>query len=179
MPSTDMQIGIAGITRNRKGRKRKSGRRTASGDIARKPVDYRAMAAEWPHRRTLPEAVRSSELGENEIGRLHLRKRISESQREAGREFSRIVEAHRSAISAPRGSVGNGQGKDCNPAKCDPCHCERRMKRYRAATTALQLKGQAVYNVTYRTAVSDEPCQDYEIDDLRTGLGALARHLGI
>lgn len=174
-----MQLGAIGMpVTNRKGRKRKSGRRTASGDIARVRIDYRAMAEGWPHRRTLPEAVRSSELGESEIGRLYLRKRITESQREAGRQFSRIVEAHRSAICAPRGSTGNGQGRECNPAKCDPCHCERRMKRYRAATLALQLSGQAVYNVTYRTAVSDEACQDYELDDLRCGLTALARHLG-
>lgn len=197
------------MTVNRRGRKRKSGRRTASGALARPQVDYRAMAEDWPHRKSLPEALRASELAESEIGRLCLVWRIHEAknanerasvlwdkpvpgitdeQFEAGRQFYRIVEAHRSAISAPRGSCGNGQGRDCNPSQCradkvsDPttsCRCERHIKRYLAATTALQLKGQAVYNVTYRTAVSDEPCQEPELDDLRTGLSALARHLGV
>lgn len=165
---------------NRRGRKRKSGRRTASGALARAQVDYRAMASEWPHRKALPAAVRSSELAESEIGRLCLQKRISRQMCDAGRHFSSIVEAHRSVISAPRASNGTGLGAQCNPLKCKPadCECRKRTQRYRNATHALQLAGQAVYNVTYRVAVSDEHCQDYELDYLKIGLGKLARHLG-
>ncbi len=167
---------------NRKGRKRKSGRRTTCGYLARAPVDYRAMAGNWPHRKSLPEAVRSDERGESVIGRLSLTKRISGEMYEAGRRFAVIVGAYRAVIGTPNSGAGSGRGYVCEPTACmgdrqAVCLCEERTARYRDATKVLILAGQSVYNVTYRTAISDEPCND--LPSLRNGLDALARQFGL
>jgi hypothetical protein len=175
--------GVIGMLTNRKGRKRKSGKRTSSGALERKSLDFRAMASLQPHRIALPEALRAHERGESYLGCLNLLKRISEQQYESGRRFAVIVGAYRSVIGTPRGTAGTGGGYACNPDACKldqaHCLCELRTARYRDATHALQLAGQNAYNFTYRTAVTDLECQADAMVHLRAGLDALARHFGL
>lgn len=175
--------GVIALNVNRKGRKRKSGRRTESGQLARVSVDYRVMAESWPHRRDVPAAQRSSERAESVLGRLNLNTRINGPEYEAGRRFAVIVGAYRAVIGTPRGMSGSGKGYACNPSAClmDSAHClcELRTARFRDATRALQLAGQNAYNFTYRTAVTDLECQTDALVHLRAGLSVLAKHFGL
>lgn len=170
---------------NCKGRKRKSGRRTAGGRPVerRHDVDYRALVSAQPHRNWLPEALRSDERAENVIGCLFLLKRISEEMYEAGRRFSVIVGSFRQVIGAPRGSQGSGRGYKCEPSACakDPgnCLCAIRTDKYRDATGILQSAGQKAYNITYQVAIADMVPAAEQLEDLRCGLYALAEGFGL
>jgi hypothetical protein len=126
--------GTIAMSLNRKGRKRKSGRRTPSGAIARKPVDYRSMAALQPHRIRLPEALRSDEKAESVLGCLNLIYRISkrtaanrpgitDEQYEAGRRYRRLVGAYLAHVGAPRSTAGSGTARTATlvTGACEKC----------------------------------------------------------
>lgn len=167
---------------NRKGRKRKSGRRTKSGDLVLVHPNYQTMAAEQPHRRWLPEAHRLSEKAGTVLGGLNLIGRISNDQYEAGRRFSVIVGAYRSVIGAPRGTSDGGKGYACvGSAACpaETCICLARTNKYNRAYEALWDGGQLATKAVNRTAVHDEPCPEHNMDLLRWGLDALAKHFGL
>lgn len=174
--------GAIGMPVNRKGRKRKSGRREPSGRIRARPIDYRAVVAAQPHRNWLPEAVRGHEKAENVLGCLNLLRRISDEMYEAGRRFGVIVGAFRQVIGAPRGVVGAGRGFTCNPTLCldDPaCFCATKTARYRDAAQILTLAGQKPYNITYQVVVQDMMPSAEQLADLRCGLYALAQGFGL
>lgn len=168
---------------NRKGRKRKSGRRTASGALPRIRVDYRAMAAAQPHRKWLPEALRESERAESVLGCLNLIKRISEQQYEAGRRYSVIVGAYRAVIGVPGHMVGNGRGYDCSQAACvvdpDSCICLVRTQAYQRAYEAISRVSRKAHLAINRVAIHNELCSHEQLSHLRDGLDALARHFGL
>lgn len=172
------------IGRNRKGRKRKSGRRTSCGDLAReKPFDIRALAAANPDRRDLPEKLRLSEKASSQIGKLNLLNQLTDQQYEAGRRFQVIVGAFRAVIGTPRGTSGGGKGYLCQPESClmdsTNCLCELRTANFRECCSVLIGVGQRVYNCTYRTAISDEPANGDELACVKLGLNALVRLFGI
>lgn len=181
--------------KNRKGRKRKSGRRYPSGDIVRTPaVNYRGMAEEQPHRAWLPESVRGDERAASVIGCLNLlyrtsrlpsakRPGLTDRQYNAGRRFSVITGEFRAAIGTPRGTAGGGRGYRCEPTAClvdaENCICERRIRRFNDCASVLLSASQMAYNITYRVAVSDESCNEREVVHLKNGLNALAHFFGI
>lgn len=171
---------------NRKGRKRKSGRRTSNGQLVRKPVDYRSMAEQWPHRIGLPAALRSHERAESEIGRLNLANRISEQEYEAGRRYSVIVGAYLSMANAPRGMAGQGRGYDCVGAMdcpVDTCICLARTQRFQRAYEAIGDLGWKVahraHKAINRVVIQDFVCFADEVEALKLGLSVLARHFGL
>jgi hypothetical protein len=182
-----MMHGTMTAIKNRKGRKRKSGRRTASGDIARVAVDYRSMAAAWPDRQCLPEALRTSEKAGSVIGRLNLLKAISDEMYEAGRRYAQIVGAYLSMANAPRGMAGSGRGYDCTgAATCpvDTCVCLKRTQNYNDAYTSVSkagtpAQGRSAHMALKRAVIFDEILPDNMIDPLKLGLSALARHFGL
>lgn len=170
-------IGMIGT--NRKGRKRKSGRRTASGGLARKSVDFRSMAAAQPHRIGLPEALRTHERAASVIGCLNLRGAISDQQFEAGRLYAVAVGAYMATIGGPTLTAGEGRGYECAGARdcpADSCICRMRHARYDGAYRALAAAGRPALMAVNRTAVHDEAS---DIAALRMGLSALARHFGL
>lgn len=179
-----MQTQYAEVIRNRKGRKRKSGRRTANGrPVERHQMDYRALASIQPHRIGLPVALRESERAESVLGCLNLLKRITDHQFEAGRRFAIIVGAYRSAIGTPRGTVGAGRGYSCEPEGCllnsDRCICEQRTAKWRDSARALLSVSQKAYNAVYYVAVHDFLCTREQLVDLQAGLRGLAHHYGL
>ena len=107
-------IGIIGMTKNRKGRKRKTtARREPNGRVQRVSVDYRAMAALTPHRIPLPVAYRTDERAESYLGRLNIvwrtsglpsaiRPGIPDEEYEAGRKYQRLVHQYLALANAPR-----------------------------------------------------------------------------
>lgn len=171
------------VIRNRRGRKRKSGRREPSGRNIRPPVDYRAMAGLQPHRIGLPAALRESERAESVLGCLNLLKRISEQEYEAGRRFGVIVGGYRSVIGTPRGTVGAGKGYNCEPSGClvdaTNCTCEQRTAKFRDSSRALLLISQKAYNAVYQVAVHDFPCNSEQLKHLQAGLRGLANYYGL
>lgn len=173
----------APVIRNRKGRKRKSGRRTLSGALVRKPVDYRSMAAAQPHRNWLPATLRESERAGTVLGCLNLLKCISEHEYEAGRRYSVIVGAYLAMASAPRGTSGQGKGYDCVGAMDCPaetCICLARTERYTRAYEAISRNGgRPAHMAVNWVAIQDQVCSAGHLDALRVGLAALARHFGL
>lgn len=101
--------------KNRKGRKRKSGRRTASGRLIAEKLDFKGFVAAQPHRNWLPPSLQAHERASDVLGCLNLLKLISEHHYEAGQRFAVIVGAYRVAIGTPRGTFGSGRGYVCEP----------------------------------------------------------------
>lgn len=180
--------------RNRAGRKRKQGRRTACGDIAKPAVDYRAMAGNQPHRVCLPERHRQDPRAGTELGWLLLTGALGSPNRdgslseraqalhEAGRLFAGVVSRYRSMIGSPRTTGGAGKGYGCvGDEFCDPraCECRRRTSAYNSAFEALGEMGHRVQVIVSRTAVHDEICGGDLVPALKIGLGALVRHFGL
>jgi hypothetical protein len=165
----------------RVGRKRKAGRRTASGQLAREHVNYAALAALQPHRRDLPLEVRLSQDATTEIGRLFLWKRITEEQYLAGQEYERRIGAYRATIAGPHGLVGITGWSGCNPDVCrrngNECECSRRAHAYQELSDVINQQGRRVELVTNRIVGSGEKVTYLELPLLRMGLGALAGHL--
>lgn len=166
---------------NRKGRKRKSGKRTASGALVRVHIDYQTMAAGNPDRRWLPVALRLSEKAGTVLGGLNLIGRITDHQYEAGRRYGIVVGAYRSVIGTPSGIQGGSRGYDCAGLAClvddRLCECASRKARYMRAFEAI--KGQRVHLAVNRVAVHDEQIAEFQMDYLRLGLTALAVHFGL
>lgn len=166
--------------KNRKGRKRKSGRRTPSGALARVRVDYREMAADWPDRRGLPEALRTHERAGSVLGRLNLKKRISDHAYEAGTRYSVIVGAYRAMIGVPAGVGGNGRGYVCGGAEVcifSMCTCLARQQRYDEAYCSIRTH--AAHLAVNAVAIHDQDISPDQLAALREGLAALARHFGL
>jgi hypothetical protein len=184
-----IQIGIAGVTLNRKGRKRKSGRRTASGQLTRKPLDYRAMAGEQPHRNWLPVGLRTDERAGTVLGCLNLLNRISEHEYEAGRRYSVIVGAYLAMANAPRGTAGAGRGYDCSGEQnCSEtrqlvgrtCTCLDRTERFNRAYEAISRDGGRPAHIAVNwVAIQDRVCAPEHLKTLKLGLTALAGHFGL
>jgi hypothetical protein len=198
-----MMHGMIAI-KNRKGRKRKSGRRTASGRLIPDKTDFKGFVAAQPHRNWLPESMAGHERAESILGCLNLMWRIheaqnenarlskkptepnpwiSETQYEAGRRFSVIVGAFRQVIGAPRGTAGGGRGYACNPSIClkneNKCICDIRTDNYKQACSYLQSAGQKAYNITYQVVISEIIPEPSQMADLTQGLAALERGFGL
>lgn len=177
------------MTLNRKGRKRKSGRRTESGQLARKPVDYRAMAALQPHRSWLPAALRTDEKAGTILGCLNLLNRISDHEYEAGRRYSVIVGAYLAMANAPRGTAGAGKGYDCSGEQScsetrqligQTCICLDRTERFNRAYEAISRRGGRPSHMAVNwVAIQDHPCGPDHLEALKLGLSALASHFGL
>jgi hypothetical protein len=180
-------LGMTIAPKNRKGRKRKSGRRQPDGRIApHRPADYRAMAALNPDRRGLAEGLRTHERAGSVLGRLNLKKRISEHEYEAGCRYSVIVGAYRAMIGVPAQLGGNGRGFDCDPFICmaaaalkvkDVCTCNGRRQRYDDAYCSIRTH--AAHLAVNAAAIHDHDISPDQLGALREGLAALARHFGL
>lgn len=168
---------------NRRGRKRKSGRRTTSGRLIVDKTDFKGFIANQPHRRGLPEALRTHEKAESLLGCLNLTKRISDEMYEAGQRFQVVVAGFRQVIGAPRGTAGNGRGYPCRPTLCsafpENCTCEQRTAKFRDACAYLQSAGQKAYNVTYQVVISEMIPSQEQMSDLTHGLAMLAKGFGL
>jgi hypothetical protein len=189
-------IGHIGMQVNRKGRKRKSGRRTASGMLIRAPIDFRAMATLQPHRIVLPEALRGDEKAESVLGCLNLIYRISkrtagnrpgitDEQYEAGRRYSVLVGAYRAMAGAPRSTAGSGNGGHaCSTGTCDKCQAT--MDQYMRAHEAIGRDCGGIPRISRQThaavnwvVIEDNLCNADQLEWLKRGLSALARHFGL
>lgn len=198
--------GVIGQDMSRAGRKRKSGKRYASGDLvpARAPDD-RIRAARQPHRRCLDEAVRLDERAESPLGRLLLRGLLATvdaigttnaggdaaaARYDAGCAYVAVTGAYRAVIEAPTSTSGSGRGfgcaveqtNDADTCRRDPdgCGCLRRKQRYDGAFEALVRRaGMRAARAVARVAVHREDIPERDLPYLVAGLDALAHHFGL
>ncbi len=167
----------------RPGRKRKSGRRTASGHLAREHVNYAALAAEQPHRRGLPAELRTHPDAVTELGRLALLGLITQPQKLAGEEYSRRVGAYRATIAPPSQLGARGRSFECNPIGCglepEKCTCERRKGELRVLLDVLTDCGGRVKIATEMVCIEDQRATEAVLGYVTLGLAALANRLGL
>jgi len=168
----------------RSGRKRKIGRRHPSGELAREErfPDDRIRGGRQPHRRSLAEELRLSELAESPIGRLALKGLLGEHQMIACEHYAVLVGQYRATIGAPRSTAGAGRGSscvgDCAP-RSDHCACAAAADRYMRAYDALAKAGRAALMTVNRIAVQREEPAPQDLVNLAAGSSALARHFGL
>lgn len=171
----------------RKGRRRKSGPRHPNGDLVGVPkVDYRALAANQPHRRevtTKDEKGNDNRLSDKAgtpFGNLYLNRTISAEQYEAGRLYSVDCGAYFASIGVPTGLGGGGKGYDCSGViNCENCECRRRKVAHNSAYEALFDAGQRCAKVVAHVAVHGKFLVHGELVALIRGLDALIKHYGL
>jgi len=160
----------------RKGRKRKSGRRSPCGDLIKeKRPDDRLLASLQPHRRDLPEKHRLSEKATTVLGKLNLFGWITDEQWQAGNIYKRGVNAYRAVIGSidPLNSPAPGFSGEITPEEA-----RHRKEVYDLAFEALDAVGNVILRTVNRAAIYDSP--DYgSLELLKRGLTTLERHYGL
>lgn len=174
-------------SKRRRGRPRKTGARHKSGHLKRTAADPndspRAIAARMPHRRSLGELALDPR-AETALGRLFLQELISEPQLTAGEVYARMWRGYVSTLNAP-GTPGEAQGRVSACGGCPSpedrkyCLCDLRRRIYAEATEVLTSTGRGVAPLVRVVVIYDQffPFGDLEL--LKLGLGALARHYGL
>lgn len=186
-----------GIPVTKRGRPRKTNvRRDASGKSRGEIVDL-SVVLNQPHRRGAKGDARKSELLGYPLGRLRLEDCVSETQHRAGNEWALLVRAYAGAMGIPLGSprsgsdhpeIASGLGSSSGPLPGTPEH-EKRIQslrsRYDGCFERLAKLGQSLGRgnaivVTMRRVCIEERYPNFvELGDLRVGLNAIAKELGI
>jgi len=174
----------------RAGRKRKLGTRYASGDLIPQPrMSRELIAAMQPHRRWLPESLRTHPKAESYFGQLNLIGALTDDQYEAGRRFADVVMKYRTVIGAPKAHPSSVSGEFVRGSVgLDETECAARKQAYEWAVESfakVELDGkrtpgnsQLAMKAVSRVAVYNEDCPT-SVDYLLAGLDSLARHFGI
>lgn len=175
---------MQGLALARTGRHRRQVRRQPNGQPSRPAIDYRKLASEQPHRRWLPADVRLDQKADTTLGALVLIGAVTVDQGLAGDAYAAAVGRYRSVVQPPRGLAGRGRGFDCNPQLCMretdyPCECRQRKSRYDELYEVLAKVGRKPLMAVNRVVVFQQRVTRSEMDHLRIGLSALARHMGL
>ncbi len=162
----------------RRGRKRKNGARYPSGELREARAPSPAMiAARMPHRGSVSQEDAVNAIAESELGRMHLKGKISKGQYDAGCRFASVVARYRATIMGPRPVLAGGRGYDCpGDHNCDDCECRRRAVAYNDAYAALIRAGQQAAKAVRIVALQDQPCPWALRSPLDWGLSALRQH---
>lgn len=150
------------------------------GKLNVRRLDDDELAARQPHRVWLPDKYRLSEKAATPLGGLNLVGAITDSQYDAGSNYVVVVARYRATIGMPlAGFTGSARSIACKGHKgCDPCECRRRKERYDDAFAAVSEAGNRAARAVARVAVHGQACEAGEMDNLRRGLDALAKHFG-
>ena len=186
------------MTALRKGRPRKSNViRDASGKSRGEIVDLTAMLNQ-PHRRGFGDNSKSELLG-YPLGRLRMTNAVSELQHRVGNEWALLVRQYAGTMGMPVGQPRSGSALEGSQAVgysfsggdglMGSEDEERRISglrsRYSGCFEALMQVGQSlgrgrsVAIATRKVCLEERYPTDYELGDLRIGLNALAKELGI
>ncbi len=164
----------------RRGRKRKPGKRHPCGDLVDKDIDPKVIAFPMPHRQGVPEKLRHDPKAGTEFGVLNLTGVISDDQFDAGERYASDVARYRSIIlSAPKESPPSIAGFS-EPRSGSSVVSEEIAERIRAtfddAFEALNAKGNRVLRIVNRAAVHNQRLEREYWPTLRIGLDALHVH---
>jgi hypothetical protein len=177
----------------KKGRKRKAGNRTASGQLSRSMSAVlergeRELAMRQPHRAWLPEAHRLDQRAESELGRIYLAGHISEPQCWAGERWREIVREYRYFLASPvtpGSALGrmvastidpdawrNGESGTSERAETDEEKRSRVLARHGAALREIP---RSAFPVMEAVVILDRALDPALLPALQVGLAALAR----
>jgi hypothetical protein len=169
------------------GRKRKF-RGHVPGRLNVRPLSAGELAAEQPHRRVLPPALRLAPEAETPFGCLRLWGTISEDQYLAGERYRVVVHEYSSSIGVPAGDHFGGRGYPCKgdprcgisePGEPDTtCECRRRKVAYNSAFEALAPAGHQSQVAVSHIAVHGRGVGD-RLEHLLRGLRLLVEHFEI
>lgn len=177
----------------KKGRKRKAGNRTASGQLSRSMSAIldrgeRELAMMQPHRAWLPEASRLDQRAESELGRLHLAGHISEPQCWAGERWRGIVAEYRRFLATPVTSgstlgqmVANNVGPDdwrsgeSGKSERPETDEEKRARVLTQHGAALRAIPRSSFLVMEAVVILDRTLDPAQLPALQIGLSALAQ----
>lgn len=185
-----------------KGRKRKMGKRTASGQLSRSKTerakrgqqDVRAVALKQPHRAWLGETRRADQRAESEIGRLCLAGRLTEAEYWAGErwrqlvhDFHRVMATPMTTCSALARMVAEQVGKEdvagevgaAERPESEEERRERVLDHHRKAMSTIRRLGdmaRPAFTVMENAVLHDRGVETAaDLDALRAGLSQLAR----
>jgi hypothetical protein len=165
------------------GRKRKLGKRTASGRVVKPYENPKRQVMEQPHRRDLPAQFRDRPEPESPFGQLMCLGIITPAQHEAGKRYRDISFAYRAVVSGapyphPQAiSLLSVHGRGGEPSR-ETIQAIKGV--YDAAFEALSEAGNRPQRAVKDHAVFERPCTDeYSHALLRRGLDRLVEHYGI
>ena len=170
---------------SRAGRRRKQGvRRTRDGRAIPEPINWLKLTANQPHRRDVPEAMRTDANAGSALGRLFLCGTISEPQFLAGQEYQRRIGAYRATIAGPKATAGSGKWSGCNPAVClvdeeFVCVCAERSKDYKDMQRVVIDAGPLCDASLKVLLVEERVPPPRELHAASVGLTAIVSHLRI
>lgn len=179
----------------RRGRPRKNGKRTASGQLSRSTLAVleraeREQVMAQPHRACLPEALRMDQRAESAIGRMFLMEDITEAQFWAADRWRSIVAQFHVVLASPMtgGSmlgriVAPGAGQDEESGKNERPETEEEMRervldQHGEAMRAIRSLDHSplVFRVMEAVVIKDEACRNPQaLARLVSGLDALCR----
>ena len=167
------------------GRKRKQGRRYASGDLVRE-VETAPMAIRRLHDAAVA-GMADARWG-TEIGRLYLVRRITSEQFAAGSRWAELASRHSAAIGSRatlaspsdfNRSRGTPVDPDSEAGEAEARRHLRDMDRYQKALVVLARHGQAVTQAIRRLCEEDLHLSFLEFGHALFGLNELAIHFGL
>jgi len=170
------------------GRKRQPGvKRTASGRKSRATDAYQENLEPILTRMRLfglSEKDARDQKASTFVGRLQLTKAISQAQYDAAQTWLEVREQYQRAIKSPDALRSSGGGGDAGEGPNYASWCQQAIKRYDAATAAIQTE-QSIFANRGRTlfaaldyVVSRNEDHWHLVGDCRLALNALAHHFG-
>lgn len=188
-----------GIPATKRGRPRKINViRDSNGKSRGEIVDF-SVVMNQPHRRDAKGDARKSELLGYPLGRLRTSGEVSENQLRAGNEWAEMVRSYAGMMGVPIGSPRSGSllsdatspayafsGDEARPdAEEYEKRCASLRGRYDACFETLGDVGRsfgrshAILAAMRRVCIEERYPNDIELGDLRIGLNAIAKELGI
>lgn len=169
----------------KRGRKRKAGKRYPSGGLVqeREVLEARVIAFKQPHRQSVPEKVRHDPRAETFFGRLMLNGVVNEKQYQAGILYRRDIQRYRAYFMSdmpdpnPPSIAGfmqpSGGGAGMSESQGD------RIKEVYEKVTAVFKFDQKAAKSVIRVAIWDEWPAWIDQKDLDRGLDKLISHYGL
>jgi hypothetical protein len=172
------------MSKQRRGRPRKTGPRHANGHLKAPRDSPRTIAAAMPHRRGLGDHAVDPH-AETELGRMLLRHEITATQASAGETYAHLWAGYVATLDAPQ-SLRSGDGHELHCRGCVSdheranCLCAMRKRIYlEAAGVLLNTTGSGVTELVSKVVIHDRYCPVGGLDALNVGLSVLAAHFGL
>jgi hypothetical protein len=172
------------MSKQRRGRPRKTGPRLANGHLKAPRDSPRAIAAAMPHRRGLGDHAVDPH-AETELGRMLLRGEITATLALAGETYAHLWAGYVATLDAPQ-SLRSGDGHELHCRGCvsdhDRAHCLCAMRKriyLEAADVLCDTAGTAALELVSSVVIHDRQCPFSGLKALNVGLSALAAHFGL
>jgi hypothetical protein len=196
---TTRNIRRTGIPATKRGRPRKVNVvRDSNGKSRGEIVDF-SVIMNQPHRREAKGDARKSELLGYPLGRLRVSNEVSEIQLRAGNEWALMVRSYAGMMGIPLGSPKSGSALNdaakpgyafaTEDGQADRIEHDKRCRalrgRYDACFETLGEVGRsfgrshAILAAMRRVCIEERYPNDIELGDLRIGLNAVAKEMGI